>query len=265
MHIFATLFTDYVKMLLLAAAVFIPFERFAGAQPTQQILRRGSAVDALTGLLNTLLLYVVLVVVLVKIDALAAATAPNLRIWVESRPFWAQAVLAVAVGDLGIYIVHRVEHTVPWLWRFHAIHHSAEELDWLVAFRNHPVDLLLFRVASLGPLVALHVSAAALGFFVAVTLWQSWLNHANVQLRYGPLRWVFASPEFHHWHHCTERQCHDSNYAGLLPGWDLLFGTLYLPRGRQPLHYGTDEPIPPGYVNRLFHPFRSNARRAVDV
>ena len=232
MSFFASVFPGYIKALLLAAVVFIPFEQVAGAQPAQRILRRGLATDALTGFMNGLLLYGVLLAVLTGLDALAAISVPHLRVWVEMRPFWAQAVLAVAVGDLGIYGIHRLSHTVPWLWRFHAIHHSAEEMDWLVAARNHPVDLLLFRVASLGPLVVLHVTPAALGVFVVVIGWQSWLAHANVRLQYGPLRCVLVSPEFHHWHHSAEREAHNRNYAALLACWDVLFGTVYLPRLR---------------------------------
>jgi sterol desaturase/sphingolipid hydroxylase (fatty acid hydroxylase superfamily) len=260
MSLFASVFPGYIKALLLAAVVFIPFERLAGAQPAQRILRRGSATDVLTGFMNGLLLYGVLLAAITGLDGLAAFSAPHLRIWVATRPFWAQAVLAIAVGDLGIYGIHRLAHTVPWLWRFHAIHHSAEEMDWLVAARNHPVDLLLFRVASLGPLVMLHVTPAAFGAFVVVIGWQSWLAHANVRLQYGPLRHVLVSPDFHHWHHSAEREAHNKNYAGLLACWDVLFGTIYLPRGGRPLHYGVDERIPAGYVNQLFHPFRRNPR-----
>jgi sterol desaturase/sphingolipid hydroxylase (fatty acid hydroxylase superfamily) len=245
-----------VKALLLAAAVFIPFERLTAEHPAQRIFRRGWATDALTALLNGLMLYAVLLVVLARVDALAAAGAPHLRAWIGTRPVWAQAVLAVALGDLGVYAIHRLAHTVPWLWRFHAVHHSAEEMDWLVAVRHHPVDLLLFRVASLGPLVALNVTPAAIGVFVAIFGWQSWLAHANVRLPFGPLRWVFVSPEFHHWHHSAEREARDRNYANVLACWDVLFGTVHLPRGRQPLRYGVDECVPAGWAGRFFHPFR---------
>jgi sterol desaturase/sphingolipid hydroxylase (fatty acid hydroxylase superfamily) len=258
MSLFAAILPGYIKALLLAAVVFIPFERLAGAQPAQRILRRGCATDVLTGLMNGVLLYGVLLAVVTGLDGLAAISVPHLRVWVETRPFWAQAVLAVALGDLGIYGIHRLAHTVPWLWRFHAIHHSAEEMDWLVAERNHPVDLLLFRLASFGPLVVLHVTPAAFGVFAVVIGWQSWLAHANVRLPYGPLRYVLVSPEFHHWHHSTERAAHDRNFAGLLAFWDVLFGTVHLPRGCQPVHYGVDERIPAGYLKQLFHPFRRN-------
>ena len=255
---FASLFLGAARTLLVAAAVFIPFERFAALHPAQRVLRKGWATDVLTGVMNGLLLYAVLLMALGTLDALAAMCAPSLRSWVETRPIWAQAVLAVAIGDLGVYVIHRAEHTVPSLWRFHAIHHSAEEMDWLVGFRFHPVDLLLIRIASLGPLVALHITPAAIGIFIAISGWQSWLVHANVRIAYGPLRWLLVSPEFHHWHHSAEREAFDKNYASVIACWDVLFGTVHLPRGRKPMRYGIEDRVPAGWVDQLFHPFRRN-------
>jgi sterol desaturase/sphingolipid hydroxylase (fatty acid hydroxylase superfamily) len=245
-----------MKALLLAAAVFIPFERLATAEPAQRVLRRGWATDAITGLLNGLLLFLVLLAALGGVDAVAAGSVPHLRAWIASWPLFAQVALAIVIGDLGVYATHRLAHAMPSLWRFHAVHHSAEELDWLVALRMHAVDLLLARIGSLGPLVALNVSPPAIAVFIAVFGWQSWLVHANVRLSYGPLRWLLVSPDFHHWHHCADREAHDRNYASILACWDVLFGTLHLPAGRRPLRYGVDEHVPAGYLERFIHPFR---------
>jgi sterol desaturase/sphingolipid hydroxylase (fatty acid hydroxylase superfamily) len=254
--VLSTLFLEPVKALVVAAAVFVPFERLAAAHPEQPTLRRGWATDVLTGLMNGLLLYAALMIALSAIDSSASAVAPGVRARVEMQPLWAQAILALVLGDLGVYASHRLSHTVPWLWRFHAVHHSAEEMDWLVGFRFHPIDLLLLRVASLGPLVALHVTPAAIAIFIAVSGWQAWLVHANVRVPYGPLRWLVVSPEFHHWHHATERDAYDKNFASLVASWDVLFGTVHLPRGRRPSSYGIDDRVPDGWVARLFHPYR---------
>ena len=253
----ASLFVGPVKALLIAAAVFVPFERLAGLHPAQRTFRAGWATDLFTGIVNGLLLYAALLLALGGLDAVAAACVPQLRSWVETRPLWAQGLLALALGDLGVYGIHRLQHAVPWLWRFHAVHHSAEEMDWLIGFRFHPFDLLLIRVASLGPLVALHMTPAAIGIFIAVSGWQGWLVHANVRVRYGPLRWLLVSPEFHHWHHSAEREAYDRNYASLVALWDVLFGTAHLPHGRRPLRYGVDERMPAGWVGRFFHPFHA--------
>jgi sterol desaturase/sphingolipid hydroxylase (fatty acid hydroxylase superfamily) len=259
---FGSFFLGPAQALLVAAAVFIPFERLAGLHLGQRTFRKGWATDVLSLFMNGLLLYAVLMIALARIDAIAAAGVPALRLWVESRPLWAQAILAIAIGDLGVYGIHRLEHRVPWLWRFHAVHHSAEEMDWLVGLRFHPVDLLLVRVASLGPLVALHMSPAAIGIYIAISGWQSYLVHANVRLSYGPLRWVLVSPEFHHWHHGAEQEAFDKNFASVVACWDVVFGTVHLPRGRGPLRYGVEEHVPEGWISRFFHPFR---RRVSDT
>lgn len=255
----APLFLGPLKAFIIAAAVFVPFERLAAMHGAQRTFRRGWAMDVLTGLLNGLLLYLVLLAALGGLNAGAEAGVPALRRWIASQPFLVQTALAVIVGDLGVYAIHRLQHTVPWLWRFHAVHHSAEELDWLIGFRFHPIDLLLVRLASLGPLVALDVAPAAIAIFIAVSGWQSWLVHANVRVPYGPLRWLLVSPEFHHWHHSAEREAYDRNFASLVASWDVLFGTVYLPSGRRPTRYGIEEQVPPGWIARFAHPFRRSA------
>jgi sterol desaturase/sphingolipid hydroxylase (fatty acid hydroxylase superfamily) len=254
--VLVSLFVGPVKALLIAAAVFIPFERFAGLHPTQRTLRDGWATDVFTGLMNGLLLYAALLLALGGIGAAADVCVPQLRHWIGARSLVLQVVIAVLVGDLGVYAIHRLEHTLPSLWRFHAVHHGAEEMDWLVGFRFHPIDLFLVRLASLGPMVALDVSPSAIAIFIAISAWQGWLVHANVRLPYGPLRWLLVSPDFHHWHHAAEREAFDRNYGSLIACWDVLFGTVYLPSGRRPLRYGIDQPVPAGWMGRFLHPFR---------
>jgi sterol desaturase/sphingolipid hydroxylase (fatty acid hydroxylase superfamily) len=258
--VLSTLLLGPVKALLVAASVFVPFERLAAAHPQQPIFRRGWTTDVATGLMNSALLYGVLLIALGGIDAAAAAAVPQLRHWIDAWPMWTQAIFALAIGDLGVYASHRLAHTIPWLWRFHAVHHSAEEMDWLVGFNFHPIDLLILRVASLGPLVALHVTPAALAIFVTISGWQGWLVHANVRLPYGPFRWLVVSPEFHHWHHSAEREAYDKNFASLLAWWDVLFGTLHLPLGRQPQHYGIEDRVPRSWPKRMIYPFRRGKR-----
>jgi len=245
-----------LKTLVLAAAIFVPFERLAAARRDQAILRRGWAIDLLTGAVNGLLLSSIILVVLAAIDSASIGAIPGLREWVASESTWAQTIVAIVVGDFGAYVMHRLSHTVPWLWRMHAVHHSAEELDWLIGFRFHPADQFLMRVATLAPLVALNVSPAAVALFVGVGVWQAWLVHANVRMSYGPLEWVFVSPHFHHWHHSAERESFNKNYAGMIAAWDVICGTAHMPGLGNPQQYGISERMPSGYVERFFHPFR---------
>jgi sterol desaturase/sphingolipid hydroxylase (fatty acid hydroxylase superfamily) len=256
MRVLATLFLEPVKALLVAALVFIPFERLAHARASQRVFRTGWATDALTGLLNGILLFAALLIVFARIDSFAAASWPALRRAAAAQPLWRQALLSILIGDLGLYFVHRLSHAVPWLWRFHVVHHSAEEMDWLIGFRFHPIDLFLVRVGMLAAPVALNVTPAAMAVMVAVFTWNSWLVHANVRVRYGPLKWLLVSPEFHHWHHSRSRDAHDRNYASVIACWDVVFGTVHLPRGHEPAGYGVGEPVPASWIARFFYPFR---------
>jgi sterol desaturase/sphingolipid hydroxylase (fatty acid hydroxylase superfamily) len=165
---------------------------------------------------------------------------------------------------LGFYLVHRAFHKVPWLWRFHAVHHSIEEMDWLAAHRVHPIDQILTKGASLIPIFALGFASEPMFLFAVMYRWQALLIHSNVRIGFGPLRWIFASPQFHHWHHANHREAFDTNFAGQLSLLDLLFGTMHLPGRETPRLYGTDDPVPGDYVGQLAYPFGWSRGRSHD-
>ena len=164
------------------------------------------------------------------------------------------------LADTGFYLAHRAFHAVPFLWRFHSIHHSIEEMDWLAAHRVHPVDQILTKSASFVPVFALDFSSTAILIFTLVYQWQSLFIHSNTRIRVGPLKWLLASPQFHHWHHANEREAWDKNFAGQLPLLDILGGTLFMP-DRMPQKYGTDDPVPPLYHQQLAYPFVGSTER----
>jgi sterol desaturase/sphingolipid hydroxylase (fatty acid hydroxylase superfamily) len=130
-------------------------------------------------------------------------------------------------------------------------------MDFLVAVRNHPVDILLQRAAGAVPIIALGLPAAALAIYSGAYFWQSFLVHANVRIPYGPFRWLVASPEFHHWHHANERAAYDHNFAGFCVFWDICFGTVHLPRvgKRHPDVYGVTDGVPHSYWRLIVYPF----------
>jgi sterol desaturase/sphingolipid hydroxylase (fatty acid hydroxylase superfamily) len=117
------------------------------------------------------------------------------------------------------------------------------------------VDQILTRGASLLPVVALGFSEWSIGVYALLYHWQSFLIHANIRIGFGPLRLLFASPEFHHWHHSSDREARDRNFAAQLPLLDALFGTLHMPRGQMPTAYGLDQPMPQRYALQLLYPF----------
>ena len=146
-------------------------------------------------------------------------------------PLWARVLAGLVAGEIGYYWGHRWSHEIPFLWRFHSIHHSAEEIDFLVNTRAHPVDMVFGRFCGLVPIYVLGlggpVGPAGSLVPVLVTLigmvWGFFI-HANLRWRFGPLEWLISTPAFHHWHH-TRTGPINRNYSSTLPWLDWIFGT----------------------------------------
>ncbi|MEY2882970.1 MAG: hypothetical protein RL490_694 [Pseudomonadota bacterium] len=175
-------------------------------------------------------------------------------------PLWAKMIAAMIVGEIGFYWGHRLSHEIPFLWRFHAVHHSAETLNFLVNTRAHPIDMVFTRLCGLALLYATGLAnpvgpnaglIPALVLFVG-SLW-SFFIHANVRFRLGFFEEILSSPAFHHWHHSRNDHI-DRNYASMLPVMDRVFGTFYLPR-HWPAEYGTDTVVPTSLVGQIIAPF----------
>ena len=262
MNVLAELFD--LKALLLAVLIFVPLEHLLPLHKEQRTFRRGWLLDlahtVFTGLMVRAALFAEIVAIVAISDWLIPA---GFKEAVAAQPVLLQLVELILLADLGFYAVHRLFHAVPFLWRFHAVHHSIEEMDWLAAHRVHPVDQILTKGVSLIPCFALGFSTWTIIAFFAIYQWQSLLLHSNVKLNFGPLRWLIASPEFHHWHHGKEHEAHDKNFAAQSPFWDVVFGTLHMPRGRGPAGFGITDPVPQSYVAQLLYPFRGKQPPAV--
>ncbi len=228
------------------------------------ILRAGFATDAaywlFTALATRHATRIVVIVALVPLALLIYGRVDKTLIEggygpVSRLPLWLQAILIIVIGDFIGYWMHRLFHTGR-LWRFHAIHHSSTALDWLASVRVHPLNDAVMRVAGVLPLVALGFAPIAVAGVVPVLTFMAILLHANLDWDWGPLRAVIASPRFHRWHHTSEADGRDKNFAGLLPLWDILFGTYYMPKARVPTVFGTDTAVPPGLMRQLIFPFR---------
>jgi sterol desaturase/sphingolipid hydroxylase (fatty acid hydroxylase superfamily) len=179
--------------------------------------------------------------------------------WVSSLPAAVQIPLILLLADLLAYWSHRLFHG-RWLWPFHAIHHSSTTVDWLSSVRLHPVNDVVSRIVQVLPLYWLGFNGVVLAAFVPFLTLYALLLHANVSWTYGPLRYALASPTFHRWHHTSEDEARDTNFAGLFPFIDLAFGTFYMPADRQPQRFGTrDDSVPSGLLGQLAYPFSKHA------
>ncbi|MCA9620568.1 MAG: sterol desaturase family protein [Myxococcales bacterium] len=179
-------------------------------------------------------------------------TLAPLRAPLSAVPLWGQAVIAWVLGDLLLYGGHRLQHRVDWLWRFHRLHHTAEEVDWLAAFREHPLDGLYTRALVNLPAILMGFSLSTIAGLIAFRgLWAVFI-HANVKLPVGPLKYLMGAPSLHRWHHDRERGGR-VNFANLMPFWDVVFGTYYEP-AEQPEAFGAEGPTPRRYWAALLEP-----------
>jgi sterol desaturase/sphingolipid hydroxylase (fatty acid hydroxylase superfamily) len=248
----------FVLNLLLYSAVFVPLERLFALRPTQDVFRRHWLVDLSYFFVNSLLVEVLTVLTLSPALVLFDwARVAALAAWVSALPLLLQVLAIVGVADLTQYWVHRTFHVVPFLWRFHAIHHSVEEMDWLAGSRLHLVDVIVTRGLTYVPIFLLGFSQSALTVYVFLVAAQATFIHANVRWKFRRLRRTVATPAFHHWHHSSEHEALDKNFAVHTPLWDLLFGTYYLP-DHWPARYGLHQErrLPVGWLRQLVYPFR---------
>jgi WD40 repeat protein/sterol desaturase/sphingolipid hydroxylase (fatty acid hydroxylase superfamily) len=181
---------------------------------------------------------------------------------VRSWPLWQQCAAIVLLQDVLLYWIHRLFH-VRGAWKFHAVHHSPTVLDWTATARFHPVNnLLAFNLADVVVLL-LGFAPEAVALLAPVNTLYSAMVHANLNWTFGPLRYIFASPVFHRWHHATRDEGLDKNFAATFPILDVLFGTFYMPRGRLPQEFGTGAAdFPAGFWGQFLHPFRSDGAAA---
>ena len=238
----APLILEIAAFALFGALSFVFHDR-----KDQPLIRRDFIDDALYFLVATLL-YGQLIGWLY---AHVAMPAP-VRL-VRGWPLWAQASVLLVAYDVLQYALHRWFHGNV-LWRYHAVHHSAQEIDILTSFRIHPFNFLVYAG---GPTVILLLAGfppAAFAVLAPINFLMSCLTHANLNWTYGPFRYLVASPMFHRWHHAIVEGSQSRNYAPNFPVWDLMFGTYYLPVGERPVAYGAPE-VPRHFVAQMAFPF----------
>jgi lathosterol oxidase len=129
-------------------------------------------------------------------------------------------------------------------------------MDWLAGSRSHFVEILVDRSLVMVPLYLLGPDKAALDAYVLFAAAQAVFIHANVAVPFGPLKYLLTTPQFHHWHHSSDKPAIDTNYAVHLPLIDRVFGTYHMPDEHWPLKYGTTKPLPAKFVDQALYPFR---------
>lgn len=256
-------YVDRLVFLLCAAMIFVPLEQILPRIKQKKLMRAQLKLDLAYMLIGaTITMFVSVLFITIVVTALDGHIPESIQSQVRSQPIWVQVVLLIIIGDFYYYWMHRTFHTVPFLWKFHAVHHSIEEMDWIAAYRTHPIDTALTNSGVLIIALLLDFSAAALVIFSFQFSWHSLLKHSNVNVGWGPLRWFFVTPTFHHWHHANVKEAFDKNFAGQFPMWDLLFGTAIMKQSEGPTKYGVDDPVPRTFVGSLLFPLVSQTNGA---
>lgn len=250
----------FVLQLFLLGLVFVPMERLWTLRE-QKIFREGWQTDLKYFFASHVGIQIISFATMIPVQVFFSwAVRLEFQQAVAAQPLWLQFVEILVLVDLMSYWTHRMFHSVPWLWKFHAIHHSSARLDWLAGSRLHLVDIVVMRLVGFVPIFVCGFSATALYAYLSFISFHAVYIHANVAHRWPGLRHVVATPEFHHWHHAAEEEGIDKNFAVLLPLLDRLFGTAHLP-GRWPSAYGTiGEQVPDGFVPQFVYPFRRAGR-----
>ncbi len=180
-------------------------------------------------------------------------------IQVASWPVWSQFLLLFVVADFIQWNVHRWLHHSPWLWEFHKVHHSVEEMGFAAHLRYHWMETIVYKSVQYLPLATIGFGLDDFFILHLVTIVIGHLNHANVKITYGPLKYVFNNPVMHLWHHAKEVPVgsHGVNYGISLSLWDYLFGTAYIPNenANEPLGFEQVEAFPKTFWQQLTHPW----------
>jgi sterol desaturase/sphingolipid hydroxylase (fatty acid hydroxylase superfamily) len=250
--------------MLLMTLIFSPIEVLWPAYRKQSVFRDEWLLDIVYFLSTHLPIQITSFLILLPATQLTRYLGvPAVLAAMGSLPWLVQIFLAILVADLCEYAVHRLFHTVPWLWRFHAIHHSSKALDWIAGSRSHLIDDVVVRGFMLVPMMFIFPHDIIVAYLFFVTIHATW-THCN----FGPtLAWLepfIILPRYHHWHHTSQEEAIDRNFAIHFPWIDRIFGTYYLPANNEwPHTYGLhNETLPPGFWAQAFYPFSRRKKAA---
>lgn len=152
-------------------------------------------------------------------------------------PLEIQILFGLFILDFSTYWRHRMMH--KFFWPVHSTHHSAKHLTWITGLRLHPIEVIISALFDTAFLYVLGFEGEAIAAVNTAMVAYNFYLHSNIDVKYPkPLRWLFASPHFHRWHHATEKAAYDKNFCSFFSCLDLMFGTYYHPENELPSGYG---------------------------
>ena len=253
---------DWLILAFLGSVIiFMSLEKCFPKYRDQLIMRPEWSVDLFYFCFNHLAISAIILFANYHSGHFNWAISGTLQSTIQSLPILGQVVLIVVCADFVLYWEHRAYHEVKTLWPAHAVHHSIEHIDWLAGSRGHFVQVFSERAMVMVPLYLLGASPAALNIYVTFAALQAILIHCNLSLSFGPLKYIFVTPQFHHWHHSSEKPAIDTNYSAHTVLFDRLFGTYHLPGKHWPYEYGTTKRLPRSIVGQTLYPLTANWER----
>jgi sterol desaturase/sphingolipid hydroxylase (fatty acid hydroxylase superfamily) len=178
---------------------------------------------------------------------------------VNSWPLWSQFLLMFVLADFMQWNIHRLLHRSPWLWEFHKVHHSVEEMGFSAHLRYHWVETIVYKSIQYIPLAMIGFGLADFFVLHIFTIAIGHLNHANINLTYGPFKYLLNNPVMHTWHHAKTlpQGVNGVNYGITLSVWDYLFGTAYIPNSGkdEPLGFDKIEEFPQTFWSQITYPW----------
>ena len=244
--------------LVMLAVIFIPLETIFPKKLNQRTLHAEWKTDLIYFTLSHLMIQVFGVITRAPATLLFGRFGlQGFHTTVRALPFIVQLFLALLLTDIAQYWAHRAFHEIEALWRIHSIHHSTKAMDWLAGSRTHVIDIFITRSISFVPVYLLGVTPAVFAVYIVFISFHAVFIHANVNWKFGPLKYIFTTPQFHHWHHADDPTAYNTNYAVFFSFVDRMFGSYYLPDDKWPEKYGVSQPnYPKGFIPQFLYPFR---------
>ena len=250
---------DWLILAFLGStAIFMVLEKLFPKYRDQVIMRPEWDVDLFYFCFNHLAISAILIFGNYHATHFDWALSASLQESIQSIPIMLQVILIMLSADFVLYWEHRAFHETKILWPIHAVHHSIENIDWLAGSRGHFIQVFSERAMVMIPLYLLGADETALNIYVVFAALQAILIHTNLALPFGPLKYVFVTPQFHHWHHSSEGPAIDTNYSAHTVIFDWMFGTYHLPGKHWPAEYGTTKRLPRTVIGQILHPFFPN-------
>lgn len=263
---------NYFLWLLGLSLFFFLLELLRPWRPEQAKFRKDFWLDAFYMIFNFFLFSLVIynaasdVFVQLFKDLLGQIGLRNLvALEVGGWPVWAQLLTLFLVRDFVQWNVHRLLHRVPFLWEFHKVHHSVEEMGFAAHLRYHWMENVVYRCLEYLPLAMIGFGID--DFFVVhiFTLAVGHFNHSNLRVPLGPFRYLFNNPQMHIWHHAKhlpQEHPHGMNFGLTLSLWDYLFGTASIPHEGRDIELGFpgDDGFPQGFLGQSLHGLRPKGK-----